>query len=265
MPKRKSKAVAVAIEPNQTGGLGGFIIAYPRECVAGLLGAVAVVTIFVNALYMQKGPHPAPIFATRPAAITATQKPVAPPPSAALAPQPMVPAPMSAPAPAATSAPAPVVAPTAAQPLNRVQVIAEIQRELTRRGYYDGVADGIWGAKTDAGARDFAQAAGVKVDPNAPEDLLRAMTGSKLPAVAPVPPPRRDPIADLLAPSPRIIAVQRALADFGYGQIKPSGTIDAATRAAIEKFERDRRMPVTGQISDRFVRELSTMAGRSID
>lgn len=259
MPKRKSKAIAVAIEPNQTGGLGGFIVAYPRECVAGLLGAVAVVTIFVNALYLQKGPHPAPIFATRPAAITATQKPVVVPPASpsALSPQPILPAPVAA--------PAPTVAPAASQPLNRVQTIAEIQRELTRRGYYDGVADGIWGAKTDAGARDFAQAAGVRVDPNAPEELLRAMTASKLPAVAPVPPPRRDPIADLLAPSPRIIAVQRALADFGYGQIKPSGTIDAATRAAIEKFERDHRMPVTGQVSDRFVRELSTMAGRPID
>ena len=114
-------------------------------------------------------------------------------------------------------------------------------------------------------ARDFAQAANVKVDPNAPEDLLRVMTASKLPAVAPVPPPRRDPIAELLAPSPRVVAIQRALADFGYGQIKPTGTYDAATRAAIEKFERDRRMPVTGQVSDRFLRELSTMAGRPLE
>jgi len=257
VPKRKSKAVAVAIEPNQASGLGGFIVSYPRECVAGLLGAVAIVTIFANALYMQKGPHPAPIFATRPAAIAAAQKPVVVPPAPppALPASPLVQAPVVPPA----------AAPPASQPLNRVQAIAEIQRELTRRGYYDGVADGIWGAKTDAGARDFAQAAGVKVDPNAPEDLLRAMTASKLPAVAPVQPPRRDPIADLLAPSPRVAAVQRALADFGYGQIKPSGTIDAATRAAIEKFERDHRMPVTGQISDRFVRELSTMAGRPLE
>jgi peptidoglycan hydrolase-like protein with peptidoglycan-binding domain len=259
VPKRKSKAVAVAIEPSQAGGLGGFIAAYPRECVAGLLGAVAVVTIFVNALYMQKGPHPAPIFATRPAAIAAAQKPIIVPPAppAALPPSPVMQAPVAAPA----AAPAPA----ASQPLNRVQTIAEIQRELTRRGYYEGVADGIWGAKTDAGARDFAQAAGVKVDPNAPEDLLRALTASKAVA-APVPQPaRRDQIAELLAPSPRVVAIQRALADFGYGQIKPSGTIDAATRAAIEKFERDHRMPVTGQVSDRFVRELSTMAGRPLE
>ena len=262
MPKRKSKAAAIAIEENEPHGIGGFIVTYPRECVAGLLGGVAVLTIFVNALYMQKGPHPAPIFATRPAAITATQKPVVPPAPSAAPPQPSMPTILSAPVVAPSAAPAP----SAAQPLNRVQVIAEIQRELTRRGYYDGTADGIWGAKTDAGARDFGQAAGVKVDPNAPEELLRAMTASKLPAVAPVPPPaRRDQIAELLAPSPRVVAIQRALSDFGYGQIKPTGNLDAATRAAIEKFERDRRMPVTGQISDRFVRELSAMAGRPLE
>ncbi|KQZ01692.1 hypothetical protein ASD45_13140 [Pseudolabrys sp. Root1462] len=261
MPKRKSKAAAIAIESNEAGGLGGFIVAYPRECVAALLGSAAVVTIFVNALYLQKGPHPAPIFATRPAAITATQKPVVPAvPSAALSPQPAAPAPT--PAPPQALAPSP----STGQPLNRVQVIAEIQRELTRRGYYDGVADGIWGAKTDVGARDFAQAAGLKVDPNMPEDLLRAMTASKVPAVAPVPQPaRRDQIAELLAPSPRVMAIQRALADFGYGQIKPTGSFDAPTRAAIEKFERDHRMPVTGQVSDRFLRELSTMAGRPLE
>jgi peptidoglycan hydrolase-like protein with peptidoglycan-binding domain len=62
-----------------------------------------------------------------------------------------------------------------------------------------------------------------------------------------------------------VIAVQRALADFGYGQIKPTGVLDSETRAAVEKFERDHRMPVTGQISDRFVRELAGMTGRPLE
>ncbi len=76
---------------------------------------------------------------------------------------------------------------------------------------------------------------------------------------------RNDPIAELIAPSKRVLAIQRALADFGYGQIKPSGIYDADTRAAIEKFERDRRLPVTGEISDRFVRELAAMTGRPLE
>ncbi len=72
---------------------------------------------------------------------------------------------------------------------------------------------------------------------------------------------RHDPIADLLEPSNRTIAVQRALAEFGYGQIKPTGTVGPETRAAIEKFERERRLPVTGQVSERLTRELSAMKG----
>ena len=62
---------------------------------------------------------------------------------------------------------------------------------------------------------------------------------------------RNDPIAELIAPSKQVLAIQRALADFGYGQIKPTGVYDRGDARAIEKFERDRRLPVTGQISDR--------------
>ena len=78
-------------------------------------------------------------------------------------------------------------------------------------------------------------------------------------------PPRNDPIAELIAPSKRVLAMQRALADFGYGQIKPTGIFDPDTQAAIEKFERDRRLPVTGQVSDPLVRELAAMTGRPLE
>ena len=39
----------------------------------------------------------------------------------------------------------------------------------------------------------------------------------------------------------------------------------ADTQAAITKFERDRKLPVTGQMSDRLVHELKTMTGRPLD
>ena len=63
----------------------------------------------------------------------------------------------------------------------------------------------------------------------------------------------------------RVVAVQRALTEYGYGQLKATGTIGADTQAAIQKFERERKMPVTGQISDRLVRELGTMIGHPIE
>ncbi len=62
--------------------------------------------------------------------------------------------------------------------LARTQLIANIQRELARKGFYDGPADGIWGAKTDIAVRDFVQAAGVKVNPEASDALLRAIMAS---------------------------------------------------------------------------------------
>jgi peptidoglycan hydrolase-like protein with peptidoglycan-binding domain len=150
-----------------------------------------------------------------------------------------------------------------------MQLIVSIQRELGRKGFYDGAADGVWGAKTDAATRDFVQATSIKINPEASDSLLRAIVVSKAKApsgrAAPSEPVRNDPIAELIAPSKRVLAIQRALTDFGYGQIKPSGMFDPETRTAIEKFEQDHRLPVTGEVSDRFVRELAAMTGRPLE
>jgi peptidoglycan hydrolase-like protein with peptidoglycan-binding domain len=152
---------------------------------------------------------------------------------------------------------------------SRTQLIANIQRELGRKGFYDGAADGVWGAKTDAATRDFVQATSAKVNPEASDSLLRAIVAFNAKAqsgrATSSEPARNDPITEMITPSKRVIAIQRALADFGYGQIKPSGTYDPDTRSAIEKFERDHRLPVSGQITDRFVRELAAMTGRPLE
>ncbi len=232
MRKRKQSVRSDRGESN----LAAVINSHPREFVGVLMATVAIFAIFINALFLQHGPHPAPIFATRP--LTARADPVVLP------------------------RPHPVASPDAALQA-RAQVIADIQRALTGKGFYDGAADGIWGAKTDAAARDFAQTAGLKINPEANESLLRAIVASNVKA-APQSQPS-DPIAQLLAPSKRLLAVQRALADYGYGQIKPTGLDDADTRAAIAKFERDRQLPVTGAVSDRLLRELSAMTGRPLE
>jgi len=196
---------------------------HPREFVGIVVAVAATAIIFINALFLQHGPHPAPIFSTRPL----------------------------------THAAAPV-------PQSGAELVTDIQRALARKGFYTDVVDGIWGSATDSAVRDFVQAAGLKIAPQASEELLRAIMASKVQAV-PLPPPRNDPIARLLAPSPKLLAVQRALSDFGYGQIKPSGVYDAETRAAIEKFERERKLPVTGQASAAMVRELATVTGRPLE
>jgi peptidoglycan hydrolase-like protein with peptidoglycan-binding domain len=237
VPRRSSRKKDAAFDG--AGRLAAAITGHPREFVGFIMATLAVLAIVTNALFMQKGPHPAPISATRPL----LQRDATP-----------------------ASRPQAVQALPAADQA-RLQLIGNIQRELSRKGFYDGPADGIWGAKTDAAARDFVSAAGLKINPEANDGLLRSIVAyNPKPAnVAAPPSPPSDPIAKLIAPSKKVMAIQRALADFGYGQIKPTGLLDPETRAAVEKFERDHRMPVTGQISDRFVRELAGMTGRPLE
>ncbi len=101
--------------------------------------------------------------------------------------------------------------------------------------------------------------------PKPAEPGAAAHPAAAMPAAQPVAARRDDPIADLIGPSPRIAAVQRALSEYGYGQIKPSGMLDDPTSSAIEKFERDHKLPVTGRISDRLVSDLTAMVGHPLD
>lgn len=61
--------------------------------------------------------------------------------------------------------------------------------------------------------------------------------------------------------SPTIAQAQRALVKLGYGPLKADGLMGAGTRAAIEKFERDRKLPVKGEPSAQTLRELAARAG----
>ena len=113
----------------------------------------------------------------------------------------------------------------------------------------------------DAGPKPVEQTGPRIIDMSATHTVARPQT-----VPIPVPSPRRnDPIADLIGPSPRILAVQRVLSNYGYGQIKPTGTLDDATSQAIEKFEREHKLPVSGRVSDRLVNELAAMTGHPIE
>jgi peptidoglycan hydrolase-like protein with peptidoglycan-binding domain len=249
------------------------------------IGAFATIAILSNVLFMQSGSHPAPMFKdasvpakpvkdafvpTKPAkdGLVPTTKPV----EATDSPAPAM-VPRLRPAdPGAAPAPAKVTAPSSSRTPG--EIIGDIQRELVRRGYYDGVVDGLYGPKTDAAIRDFEQAAGLKPSTEPNEALLQAMVRSPAKLSRATPPSaaaarptsgRAEIAVERPAPSKRVIALQRALAEYGYGQIRPSGIMDAETQAAIEKFERERKLPITGQASDRVVRELAAMTGRPLE
>ena len=258
-----------------------------RDAVAVAIGALAAIAILVNVLFLQAGPHPAPMFKGKPvhAKLVAVKESALPPTTATVPrPRPVEPphaapvAPVTAtalpPVPAVPVAPpAPLVATSTAKRTPGA-IITDIQQELARRGFFDGVVDGFYGPKTDRAIRAFERAAGLKPSRQPSEALLQAIqrlagkpaktvtaaTSAQRPA-----PVRNEVAAGRPAPSKRVIAMQRVLAEFGYGQIKPTGLIDFETQAAIEKFERERRLPVTGQASDRVVRELAALTGRRLD
>src|SRR5512140_3781316 len=97
------------VEPHAAGRLAAAISRRPREFVGVVMATVAIFAICINALYLQKGPHPAPIFATRP--LLKQEAPATSPRTAA--------------------APSNIAADPAAQ--SRAQLISDIQRELNRR------------------------------------------------------------------------------------------------------------------------------------
>jgi peptidoglycan hydrolase-like protein with peptidoglycan-binding domain len=237
-----------------------------RDTVGFLFGGFAVIAILVNVLFLQTGTHPAPMFKSAPSpAAVAAAKPVA----VAETPTATVTVPRPRPA---EAAPAKAPAPTPRAP---GEIITDIQRELARRGFYDGAVDGLYGPKTDGAIRDFEQLAGLKPSSEPNEALLQAIVRSPAKVAkatgAAAPPARttvvRPPeaVPDRPAPSRRVVALQRALAEYGYGQIKPTGIVDSETQAAIEKFERERRLPITGQPSERVTRELASMIGRPLE
>ena len=211
MPRRRRGASAVAIEASEERNLAMRILLHsPKDLIAGALAFAAVSAIVANAMFMQAGHHPSPMFGTTVTAPAAAANPLPRPRPAE-----------------ATLKPADVklaeVRPAEVKPAAPVSVIA----------------------KTNA----------------APVAIRNA---ARPPAPIPVS-SRSDPVGDLIIASRRVAAVQRALTDYGYGQLKPTGTVGSDTQAAIQKFERDRKLPITGQMSDRLVRELSTATGRAID
>jgi hypothetical protein len=220
MPRRRRGARAAAVEAER--GLAMRILLHsPKDTVAGLLAFAAVSAILANALFLQSGHHPAPMFGS--VVVMPPPGPVA----ANVLPRPRpVEAEVAVPEPKAVESR--VVESRLAEP-----TAAERSHELRPANSVSSLVK--------------APAA----PPAVPASVLRPPAG--IPARAEPTGPRR------------VAAVQRVLTDYGYGQLKPTGIAGTDTQAAITRFERERKLPVTGQVSDRLVRELAAVIGHPID
>ncbi|HEU0083562.1 MAG TPA: peptidoglycan-binding domain-containing protein [Bradyrhizobium sp.] len=212
MPRRRRGAAVAAIESEQRSLALRILLYSPKDMVAGAVALAAVGAIVANAVFMQAGRHPAPMFgAAVNGPVTVSVPPLLPrprPAEAALKPSGLKPPEMRS---------------------------------------------------TELKSADLTAA------PAKPAAAAQPAANVARPPAAVQVTSRNDPLAELIVASRRVAAVQRALTEYGYGQLKPTGTVGSDTSAAIQKFERERRLPVTGQISDRLVRELGAVTGRAID
>jgi peptidoglycan hydrolase-like protein with peptidoglycan-binding domain len=219
----------------------------PFDSIGVLVALSLCSAVLVNALYLQAGPHPSPLIGrSAPAARETTGSLTVAPPTRTVVHE----------ADATDGS---------AAPRARVQLLTEIQKELAKRGFYEGAIDGIFGPKMDAAIREFEQAARLRVTGEPNEALLRALRSAKVKAQRAKSAPRHEAAAPAAPPSRRVAAVQRALTDFGYGPLRPSGVMDEATKDAIQKFEHHRKLPIKGQLSDRLLRELAAVTGRQLE
>jgi hypothetical protein len=229
MPRRRRRgaASAVAIEPeaeSERGLVLRVLLHSPKDMVAGAVAFAAVSAIVANALWLQAGRHPAPLFGT------------------------------VVNLPAMTSAPA-----------NLLPRPRPVEADVPESKPTELKASDLRAAEPKAAAEPKTS------DPKTSEPRTSDPMGNLVKATSTAPitnsiprPPASIP-GDAGSGSRRVAAVQRALTEYGYGQLKPTGTVGSDTQAAIQKFERTRKLPVTGQMSDRLVRELTAMIGHPID
>jgi hypothetical protein len=215
MPRRRRRSKEAAFEPDSERGLVMRIFLYsPKDMIAAALALAAIIAIITNALFMQAGRHPAPMFGM----VTTL-------PAAAL----------------------PVVASVPANPLPRPRPVeADIALPETRP------ADPRIGDPLTSLVKTTSTVQATTA--NIPRPPLAVPVSSRV-----------DSVPVSIGGSHRVAAVQRALTEYGYGQLKPTGVVGSDTQAAIQKFEKARKLPITGQVSDRLVRELAATIGHSIE
>ncbi|MCC7347334.1 MAG: peptidoglycan-binding protein [Variibacter sp.] len=231
-------------------GLGRCMWRRPVDTVGAALALALIAGTLANALYLQQGPHPAPLLAPARGSVGKDTT------GSLLA----VPRPRPAEPAAVAHDPAP-------EATTRAQLLTRIQAELARRKFYDGAIDGVYGPRMSAAIREFERAAGMRQTGEPTEAFLKALLKAPAKISKAADAGSRKPDAAQAAPqqSRKVLAMQRALTDFGYGPVKLTGVLDASTKAAIEKFERERKLPVKGQMSARLMHELAKVTGRSFE
>jgi hypothetical protein len=221
--RRGAKAAVIDVETERNLVLR-VLLHSPKDTLAGLVAVAAIGAIVANALFLQTGRHPAPMFGT------------------------------------VINLPAPSSLPLS-NPLPRSRPVGADTSPLEPRAT-EFRAEPKPAERAEKSPEKPVDATASTPRSGDPMTNLVKQTISAPPSVARPP----APIPVQQGPAARRIAgVQRALSEYGYGNLKITGAMGAETQSAIQKFEREHKMQVTGQVSDRLLRELGAAIGHPVE
>lgn len=217
--------------------------------------ALTACAIVSNAMLLQNGRHPEPLFMTRPSPVVEALVAEVPLPRVradqTAAAQPMPPLPRVAPSQPEAAEPAGPIAPTAGEAL-----IADLQRALAEKGLYRGEIDGISGSRTRAAITAYEKTEGLPVtgQPSATVlDHIRTASITPAPEAAPALEPEpviaAEPLpAPTVAEEPPVTAAPETAALESYppeAEPAPAPTPVAATpNPELVALQRDRYQSV---------------------
>ena len=151
-------------------------------------------------------------------------------------------------------------------PLSNPTDVRAVQNRLRQLRYYDGVADGVWGPRTQVAMERFQRANGLQVGQMNGQTLsamgldaatfpTRAAYDSPRPVYDP---PRAAYDSSLNGPlEPRVVrAVQQRLRQARFYNGPIDGVWGSRTEAAVERFQRNRGLDVTGDLNPDTAAEL---------
>lgn len=225
-PRRRGAKAAVIDVETERNLVMRVLLHSPKDTLAGLVAVAAIGAIVANALFLQTGRHPAPMFGTV----------------------------INLPAPSSVSLsnplprPRPVGADTS--PLEPKATEFRVEPKPAERA-----------AEKPAEKPVESTASTLRPGSDPMTNLVKATTSTPPSAMRP---PAPIPVQQSQA-AKRIAGVQRALSEYGYGNLKITGAMGAETQSAIQKFEREHKMQVTGQVSDRLLRELGAAIGHPVE
>ena len=234
---------------------------YPKIWGLGLASGLFFTIASYNAVYLQSGLHPSPLFAPAPEQSVSSNRPTSPSRSIGVTPQSIS---------------------SKADP-----IVKTVQTSLKAAGHYKGTIDGLIGPETRLAVRAYEAAHNLEPTGDVSQKLLahlqmtqaRAQTPpapvpakaaapkpelqtAKAPPAAAPPPLSKSGLVRLTSQNPAhldrqtIAQIQTGLNRLGYNAGPVDGVWGGQTEEAIRRFQFDHMIEVTGQLTRDVVKEL---------